>query len=126
MHRILLVASLLLFFAWASACSAAPLHLTCHDGDPQVVRPGVGLVDWATCDPLVDGMCNFRITPPPPPLCDCPFVGCCGSGEFSVPVKGKKRVLLPGSGRLILRCLPTLRARPGSFAPEPIRPLHAP
>jgi len=121
-----LVASLLLFFALVSASSAAPLHLTCHDSDSQVVRKGGGLVDWATCDSLVDGVCNFRITPPPPPLCDCPFVGCCGSGEFSVPVKGKKRVLLSGHRRLVLRCLPALRARAGSFAPGPIRPLHAP
>ena len=125
MHRSL-VASLLLFFAWASASSAAPLHLLCHDGDPQVVRKGVGLIDWATCDSLVDGVCTFRIPKPLDSLCNCPFVGCCGSGEFSVPVKGKKRVLLPGRGRLILRCMPTLRVRPGSFAPEPIRPLHAP
>jgi len=76
-----LVASLVLFFALVSASSAAPLHLTCHDSDSQVVRKGGGLVDWATCDSLVDGVCNFRITPPPPPLCDCPFVGCCGVAE---------------------------------------------
>ena len=83
--KILLVASFLLFFAWASASSAAPLHLTCHDGDP-LVRKRVGFIAWATCDSLVDGVCNFSMPGPP---CACPFVGCCGGGEFSVPVKGK-------------------------------------
>jgi len=126
MRRPILLAAVLLFFGWPLAASAAPLHLLCHDGNPEVVRNGRRLVDWITCDSLVDGVCHFSMPPLLDSLCNCPFVGCCGSGEFSVPVKGKKRVLVPGRGRLILRCLPTLRARPGSYPPAPLRPLHAP
>src|SRR6266481_4025269 len=91
----------------ASIASARTVHLTCHDGDPQVVQKGVGAIpsDEATCDSVSDGVCAFTVRVPVGP-CLCPTIACCQTTVSSeVPVKRKKRLLVPGRTRMVLRCL---------------------
>jgi len=66
----------------------ASWKLTCVDGSPQAVVKVPGQparpVDWATCDAVGDGICNFTIDRTG---CFCPAKGCCGFDEFAVPVR---------------------------------------
>ena len=105
--RLLLALALIASPLVAPAAAGRTVHLTCHDGDPQVVQKGVGAIpsDEATCDSVSDGVCAFTVRVPVGP-CLCPTIACCQTTVSSeVPVKRKKRLLLPGRTRMVLRCL---------------------
>ena len=105
--RLLLALALIASPLVAPAAAGRTVHLTCHDGDPQVVQKGVGAIpsDEATCDSVRNGVCAFTVRVPVGP-CLCPTIACCQTTVSSeVPVKRKKRLLLPGRTRMVLRCL---------------------
>ena len=105
--RLLLALALIASPLVAPAAAGRTVHLTCHDGDPQVVQKGVGAIpsDEATCDPVPDGVCAFTVRVPVGP-CLCPTIACCQTTVSSeVPVKRKKRLLLPGRTPMVFRCL---------------------
>ena len=107
--RLLLALALIASPLVAPAAAGRTVHLTCHDGDPQVVQKGVGAIpsDEATCDSVRNGVCAFTVRVPVGP-CLCPTIACCQTTVSSeVPVKRKKRLLLPGRTRMVLRCLRT-------------------
>jgi len=107
--RLLLALALIASPLVAPAAAGRTVHLTCHDGDPQVVQKGVGAIpsDEATCDSVRNGVCTFTVRVPVGP-CLCPTIACCQTTVSSeVPVKRKKRLLLPGRTRMVLRCLRT-------------------
>jgi hypothetical protein len=105
--RLLLASALVASLVAPTTAAGRTVHLTCHDGDPQVVQKGVGAIpsDEATCDSVSDGVCAFTVRVPVGP-CLCPTIACCQTTVSSeVPVKRKKRLLLPGRTRMVLRCL---------------------
>ena len=121
--RLLLALALIASPLVAPAAAGRTVHLTCHDGDPEVVAKGVGAIpaDQATCDPVADGVCAFTVRVPVGP-CACITTACCQRPVSSeVPVRRKKRIRGRGFPSLVLRCLPPI-PRACGFDPAQVAP----
>ncbi len=100
-----LVAAIVILASSATGVSALTWKLTCNDGNAQAVVKAPGeaahLVDWASCDTVLDGVCTFTVERTG---CGCAPKGCCGSDSFDVPVHRSKLVERPFGPNLRLRC----------------------
>ena len=115
MHRVnvILLSVGMAFLVTPSTAAGRRLHLTCQDGDPQVLLDGrPAPFDQATCDSVADGVCAFTVFQVPFVPCACPTIGCCETTVTSeVPLNRKKRIPR-GSYSLVLRCLPLAHTVP--------------
>jgi hypothetical protein len=115
MHRVnvILLAVGMAFLVTPSTAAGRRVHLTCQDGDPQVLLDGrPAPFDQATCDSVADGVCAFTVFHVPFVPCACPTIGCCETTVTSeVPLKRRKRIPR-GSYSLVLRCLPLAHTVP--------------